>query len=114
MKRTILAACMAALSLPVAAETFRDYPDLPPLAAVEQALKNTAMARTAQAGMGVASASRDQLRAGHYEIGVRASVPNSAASKYRPSSSQNGMWDWSAHCVCPARRGLTTSSARRA
>jgi cobalt-zinc-cadmium efflux system outer membrane protein len=90
MKRTILAACMAALSLPVAAETFRDYPDLPPLAAVEQALKNTAMARTAQAGMGVASASRDQLRAGHYEIGVRVGAQQ---RRVKIPSEQFAEWD---------------------
>ena len=90
MKRTILAACMAALSLSAGAEAFRDYPDLPPLAAVEQALKATAMARTAQAGMGVATANRDALRAGSHEFGVRAGTQQ---RRVRVPSEQFTEWD---------------------
>lgn len=90
MKRTILAACMAALSLSAGAEAFRDYPDLPPLAAVEQALKATAMARTAQAGMGVATANRDALRAGSYEFGVRVGTQQ---RRVRVPSEQFTEWD---------------------
>ena len=41
MKLRILAAWFALVSLPVsAAENLRDYPDLPPLTAVEKALEN--------------------------------------------------------------------------
>lgn len=91
MKLRILAAWFALVSLPVAAaENLRDYPDLPPLTAVEKALENTAMTRAARAGMGVATASRDHLRAGSYEIGVRAGTQQ---RRVKVPSEQYTEWD---------------------
>jgi len=71
MKPYLLAVLIAALPFPAMAQTFQNYPDLPPLFEVRKALENTPMVRTARTSLGVASADRDRLRAGSYETNVR-------------------------------------------
>lgn len=71
MRRCLLAVLIAALPFPAVAQTYHNYPDLPPLPAVKKALENTPMARTAYISFGVATADRDRLRAGGYETNVR-------------------------------------------
>lgn len=54
--------------------------DLPPLAAVEQALATQPMVRAAQAGMRGAQAEHDVLKAGEHEFGLRLSTQRRSVS----------------------------------
>ena len=59
-------------SLPaMAAETSASYPDLPPPAAVESALRNSPDVLAAQAGIKVGEAVRQRLQAGEHEVTAR-------------------------------------------
>jgi cobalt-zinc-cadmium efflux system outer membrane protein len=71
MRASLLAVLVAGLSLPAMAQTYQNYPDLPPLFEVRKALENTPMVRAARTSIGVASADSDRLRAGSYETNVR-------------------------------------------
>ncbi len=71
MKSSLLAALIAMLSLPAVAQTYQNFPDLPPITEVRKALENTPMVRAARTSIGVASAERDYLRDGSYETNVR-------------------------------------------
>ncbi|BBP04082.1 hypothetical protein TPL01_32120 [Sulfuriferula plumbiphila] len=71
MKRCLLVVLIVVLPLPAVAQTYQNYPDLPPMSEVKKALENTPMVRAARTRIGVASADRDRLRAGSYETSVR-------------------------------------------
>lgn len=63
------------LALPAAAvEAVAPYPDLPPPAAVEAALRNSPDVLAAQAGIKVGEAVRQRLQAGEHEVTDRKSV----------------------------------------
>ena len=64
----IVAACAA---LPVHAENFKDYPDLPPLNMVVKSMADNPMTLAAQAGIKVEQANLSRLEAGPYEYSVR-------------------------------------------
>lgn len=63
-----LAACVA---FPAAAETFQEYPDLPPLPMVVQAMDTYPTVLAAKSGVKVEEANRSRLEAGSYEYNVR-------------------------------------------
>lgn len=66
------AAFLAAFAvLPVAAETFQEYPDLPPLPMVIQAMDSYPAVLAAKSGVKVEEANRARLEAGSYEYNVR-------------------------------------------
>lgn len=63
---------MLSASLPaMAAETLANYPDLPPPATVEAALRNSPDVLAAQAGIKVGEAVRQRLQAGEHEVTMR-------------------------------------------
>lgn len=66
MKRVLL----LCLAWPLAAAA-ADYPDLPPAAMVEKALRSHPAVLAAQAGIGVGEAQRDQFEAGPHEFNLR-------------------------------------------
>jgi hypothetical protein len=72
MKWCIYAGILAALaSLPAGAESFREYPDLPPLPMVVQAMESYPAVLAAKSGIKVEEANRSRLEAGSYEYNVR-------------------------------------------
>lgn len=73
VKRFVVMALIAApLVLPAAAvEMVANYPDLPPPATVEAALRNSPDVLAAQAGIKVGEAVRQRLQAGEHEVTVR-------------------------------------------
>jgi outer membrane protein TolC len=56
---------------PVQAESFRDYPDLPPLKTVMAVMANNPVVQAAKAGVALGEASQARLQAGPYEYNVR-------------------------------------------
>jgi outer membrane protein TolC len=67
-----MALIAAPLALPAdAAETLANYPDLPPPATVEAALRNSPDVLAAQAGIKVGEAVRQRLQAGEHEVTLR-------------------------------------------
>ena len=63
-----LAVCVV---FPAAAETFQEYPDLPPLPMVVQAMDTYPAVLAAKSGIKIEEANRSRLEAGSYEYNVR-------------------------------------------
>lgn len=71
MKLTGIAAAMAAMiALPAWAVEFREYPDLPPQQAVQQALQSYPSVLAAQSGIKAGEAARERLDAGTHEFNL--------------------------------------------
>ncbi len=73
MKLRLIAAALAALAAyPAWAAEFREYPDLPPQAMVQQVLQSYPSVMAAQSGIKAGEAARDRLQAGTHEFNVTA------------------------------------------
>ncbi|PWB58068.1 MAG: transporter [Nitrosomonadales bacterium] len=73
MKLKWIAAFMAAVhAIPGTAAEFREYPDLPPQAMVQQVLQNYPSVLAAKSGIKAGEAARDRLEAGSHEFNVTA------------------------------------------
>ncbi len=90
--------CFVSLSVSaLAAEGAADYPDLPPRAAVEAAIKNSPDALAAQAGIQVGEATNRRLRTGEHEFSMR------VAGQRRTVDSSERFREWDVAVERPIR-----------
>lgn len=90
MRLKWLAVAVTALfSIPVSAVEFREYPDLPPQQAVQQALQNYPSVLAAQAGIQAGEAVRERLEAGSHEFSLSAGA---ARRRFRDGSETPRDW----------------------
>lgn len=75
----------------VAAESFRDYPDLPPLQTVERAMASYPPVLAAQSGIKLEQANQERLNAGPYEYSVR--MGNYRRKVTDPTTQRYQEWD---------------------
>lgn len=75
----------------IAAEPFRDYPDLPPLQAVERAMASYPPVLAAQSGIKLEQANQERLKAGPYEYSVR--MGNYRRKVSDPTTQRYQEWD---------------------
>ncbi len=91
MKRLMSVVVVGVLAFPCQAETFPEFPDLPPLATVKAAMFNHPAVLAAQAGVQAGDAMRRRVQAGSYETSLRVGGQQRAVKE--DDNRRFGEWD---------------------